>query len=182
MRSNLDKSHKTVRLPEILRDELAKPRGTLVKGKEDEVSRKVSDIIRRLKPRKVITVGDVVTRSMISVGVRPDLSIIDGKTLRGPEEKIDYIADKTHRLINPAGLIVSDAWKVIGKALKEKKKIKIIVEGEEDLLGIPVALLAPKGSLMLYGQPNEGIVIVTVNDEIREFTRNILSQMEEEIS
>jgi hypothetical protein len=182
MRSNLDKSHKTVRLPETLRDELAKPRGTLVKGKEDEVSKKVSDIIQRRKPSKVITVGDVVTRSMISSGVKPDLSIIDGKTLRGPEEKLDYNTDVTYRLINPAGLIVANAWKVIGKALKEKKKIRIIVEGEEDLLAIPVVLLAPRGSLMLYGQPNEGIVIVTVNDEIREFARNLLIQMEEEKS
>jgi hypothetical protein len=182
MRSNLVKSHKTVRLPEFLRDELAKPRGILVKGKEDEVSRKVSDIIRRQKPCKIITVGDVVTRSMMSVGVKPDLSIIDGKTLRGPEEKIDYSIEKTYRLVNPAGVIVGDAWKVIGNALREKKKIMIVVEGEEDLLGIPVVLLAPKGSLMLYGQPNEGIVIVDVNDGTREFARSILSQMEEEIA
>lgn len=179
MRSNLDKTHKTVRLPEILRGELAKPHGTLVKGKEDEVSRKVSDFIRRREPCKVITVGDVVTRSMISHGVKPDLSIIDGKTLRGPEGKIDYTIDKTYRLANPAGLIVADAWKVIGKALKEKKKIMIVVEGEEDLLGIPVVMLAPTGSLMLYGQPKEGIVIVDVNDEIREFVTSIQNRMEE---
>jgi uncharacterized protein (UPF0218 family) len=180
MRSNPDKNYKTVKLPVALREELTKPRGTLVKGKEDEVSRKVSDIIRKSKPSKVITVGDVVTRSMISAGIKPDLSIIDGKTLRGPEEKIEYSTDITYTLINPAGLIVANAWKIIGKALKEKKKIKIVVQGEEDLLGIPVVLLAPKGSLMLYGQPNEGIVIVTVNDEIRKFSKNILSQMEEE--
>jgi len=151
-----------------------------VKGKEDEVSRKVSNFIRRRNPCKVITVGDVVTRNMISAGVKPDLSIIDGKTLRGSEKRIDYPINKTYRLVNPAGVIVADAWKVIGKALKEKKKTQIVVEGEEDLLGIPVVLLAPTESLMLYGQPNEGIVIVDVNDEIRDFTRSILSRMEEE--
>ena len=180
MPSNLDRIHKTVRLPDNLRGELAKPRGTLVKGREEEVSRKVSDFVRRRGLCKVITVGDVVTRSMISAGVKPDLSIIDGKTLRGSEEKIDYTVEKTYRLVNPAGLIVADAWKVIGKALKEKRKTMILVEGEEDLLGIPVVLLAPTGSLMLYGQPKEGIVIVDVNEEMRKITRSILNRMEEE--
>ncbi len=179
MLSNLDRTHRTVRLPETLRGELARPRGTLVKGKEDEVSKRVSDFVRKRGLCKVITVGDVVTRSMVSAGVKPDLSIIDGKTLRGPKEKINYAVDKTYRLVNPAGLIAADAWKAIGKALKDNRKIMIVVEGEEDLLGIPVVLLAPTGSLMLYGQPNEGIVIVEVNNEVRKITRDMLSRMEE---
>jgi uncharacterized protein (UPF0218 family) len=179
MRSRFDRKYQTTKLPESIREELSEPHGTLVKGKEDSVSKKVAEFVRKATPPKVITVGDVVTRSLISKGIKPDVAIIDGKTLRGPEEKIDYKADETYTLKNPAGLITSDAWKVIDKALKRKKKTEIIVDGEEDLLGIPAALLAPKGSLILYGQPNEGIVIVTVNDEITQFAENILSRMEE---
>jgi uncharacterized protein (UPF0218 family) len=179
MRSKSDREHRTAKLPESLREELSKPRGILVKGKKEYVSRKVAEFISKTPAPKVVTVGDIVTRSLVSMGVKPDLAIIDGKTLRGPEEKIDYKVDETYKLTNPAGLITSDAWKVINKALKKKKKIEIIVDGEEDLLGIPVVLLAPKGSLMLYGQPNEGIVIVTVNEEMRQFTERILSRMEE---
>nr|MDO8097764.1 DUF359 domain-containing protein [Candidatus Njordarchaeota archaeon] len=179
MRSRSDRKYKTAKLPESLREELSKPHGTLVTGKEDNVSKKVAEYVRKATPPKVITVGDVVTRSLISKGVKPDLAIIDGKTLRGPEEKIDYKVDERYTLTNPAGLVTSDAWKLIDKALKRNKKIEIIVEGEEDLLGIPVVLLAPKGSLMLYGQPNKGIVIITVNDEITQLAESILSRMEE---
>jgi uncharacterized protein (UPF0218 family) len=180
MRSRYDRKYKTAKLPESLREELSRPTGTLVKGDEDEASEKVAVIIRKAAPPKVITVGDVVTRSLISKGVKPDLAIIDGKTLRGAEEKIDYRADETYSLMNPAGLITSDAWKVIDRALKGNRKIEIIVDGEEDLLGIPVVLLAPKGSLMLYGQPREGIVIVNVNDEITRYAESIVSRMEEQ--
>jgi uncharacterized protein (UPF0218 family) len=180
MQSRSDKKHRTVRLPEPLRNELSNPRGTLIKGKQADVSKRVSEFVKNTKPPKVITVGDVVTRSMVVAGVKPDLSIVDGKTLRGPEESIDYTVDETYPLVNPPGLITADAWTVIGKALKEKRKIKIVVDGEEDLLGIPVVLLAQKGSLMLYGQPNEGIVVVTVNNEIRRFAKSILKQMEEQ--
>lgn len=180
MRSRYDRKHKTAKLPESLREELSRPTGTLVKGNEDEVSERVAVIIRKTAPPKVITVGDVVTRNLISKGVEPDLAIIDGKTLRGKEEELDYRADETYRLINPAGLITSDAWTVINKALKRNKKIEIIVDGEEDLLGIPVVLLAPKGSLMLYGQPKQGVVIVTVNDEIARYAESIVSRMEEQ--
>ena len=179
MRSKFDRKHRTAKLSESLREELSKPRGVLVKGKKEYVSRKVAEFVSKTPAPKVVTVGDVVTRSLISMGVRPDLVIIDGKTLRGPEEKIKYKLDETYKLTNPAGLITSDAWKVIDKALKRNKKIEIIVNGEEDLLGMPVILLAPKGSLVLYGQPNEGIVIVTVNEEIRQFAEHILSRMEE---
>jgi hypothetical protein len=151
-----------------------------VRGRQADVSKEVSEFVRTSKPPKVITVGDVVTSSMVSAGVKPDLSIVDGKTLRGPEKSIDYSVDKVYALHNPQGLITADAWTVIGKALKEKQKIKIVVDGEEDLLGIPVVLLAPKGSLMLYGQPNEGIVIVTVNKEAKTFAKRILKRMEEQ--
>lgn len=180
MRSRSDKKHDTLRLPEFLRDELSIPRGTLVKGKEADVSKRVCEIIKKSKPSKVITVGDVVTRSVISAGLIPDLSIVDGKTLRGPEESIDYLVDDAYSLFNPPGLITADAWAVIEKALRRNGKIKVVVDGEEDLLGIPVVLLAPKGSMMLYGQPNEGIVIVTIDNEIRRFAKSILNQMEEQ--
>ncbi|WXG42872.1 MAG: DUF359 domain-containing protein [Promethearchaeati archaeon SRVP18_Atabeyarchaeia-1] len=180
MQSRSDNKHKTAKLPDSLREELSKPRGKLVKGKQAEVSRRVFEFLENSKPSKIITVGDVVTRSMIDAGLRPDLSIVDGKTLRGPEESIDYPVDRTYPLVNPPGLITANAWKIIGKALKEKGKIKVVVDGEEDLLGILVVLLAPKGSLMLYGQPREGIVIVTVDEQARRFAKGILKQMEEQ--
>jgi len=44
----------------------------------------------------------------------------------------------------------------------------MVVEGEEDLLTLVVMVTAPLGSLVVYGQPNEGLVLVEVNGEARE--------------
>jgi uncharacterized protein (UPF0218 family) len=36
----------------------------------------------------------------------------------------------------------------------------------------------PLGSVIAYGQPHEGLVVVTVSEEKREWARGFLSQME----
>ena len=41
--------------------------------------------------------------------------------------------------------------------------MKIVVEGEEDLATLPAILYAPPGSVVVYGQPDEGSVLVKVN-------------------
>ena len=38
------------------------------------------------------------------------------------------------------------------------------VKGEEDLLGFPAVLFMPLGSLVLYGQPQEGVVMIKVTE------------------
>ena len=55
--------------------------------------------------------------------------------------------------------------------------MRIIVKGEEDLLVLPVVLFAPEKSVVIYGQPNEGLVIVKVNEEIRNKAKSIMNAM-----
>ena len=45
--------------------------------------------------------------------------------------------------------------------------VRITVFGEEDLLVLPVCIHAPDNSIVLYGQPNEGLVLVEITTEIR---------------
>jgi len=52
------------------------------------------------------------------------------------------------------------------------------VNGEEDLLVIPVCIYAPDNSVVMYGQPNEGLVIVKITPEIRNKTQTLLKSME----
>ncbi len=56
--------------------------------------------------------------------------------------------------------------------------MRITIDGEEDLLVIPVCLYAPENSIVMYGQPNKGLVIVTINPEIRNKAQSILDLME----
>jgi len=54
-----------------------------------------------------------------------------------------------------------------------------LVEGEEDLLTIVAVLCAPENSLVVYGQPHEGIVVVKVTEKTRETMRHIVDAMEQ---
>ena len=56
--------------------------------------------------------------------------------------------------------------------------VRISVNGEEDLLVIPVCVYAPENAIVMYGQPNEGLVIVKITPEIRNKTQKLLDSME----
>jgi len=58
-----------------------------------------------------------------------------------------------------------------------EKPVRIVVHGEEDLLVIPTVLFSPEDAVILYGQPNEGLVIVKVNQEIRNKAKSIMNSM-----
>ncbi len=50
--------------------------------------------------------------------------------------------------------------------------------GEEDLLVLPVCIHAPENAVVLYGQPNRGLVIVRITPEIRNKVETLLDLME----
>jgi uncharacterized protein (UPF0218 family) len=53
----------------------------------------------------------------------------------------------------------------------------ILVEGEEDLLTLPCIVESPDNALVLYGQPSEGLVVVSTNAEARQEASLILERM-----
>jgi len=91
---------------------------------------------------------------------------------------IPLIADKTIHIKNPPGTITREALEAIQEAIKSKCSVKIIVEGEEDLLTLIAVLYAPENSLVVYGQPHEGIVMVKATQEKKEEVAEILKAME----
>lgn len=169
---------KELRITPKLRRELKKPQGILLEGSVDTNIRRIEELIKSSKPPKLVTVGDVVTSNLINANILPDLCIVDGKTLRG-EYKINLKTKKNLRLKNPKGTVSSKAWEVIRKAISSKVKVGIIVEGEEDLLTIPAVLLAPNRAIVIYGQPDIGVVIVRVDEESKRHYRDLAKQMEE---
>lgn len=65
------------------------------------------------------------------------------------------------------------------EAFKETERpLKIVVEGEEDLAAIPAVLNAPLGSVVVYGQPHEGIVMVRVDEDAKQKFLEILKRFE----
>ncbi|MHA1594711.1 MAG: GTP-dependent dephospho-CoA kinase family protein [Candidatus Baldrarchaeia archaeon] len=165
-------------LPESLRDELKKPIGILIRGKHPKSTIEAVKIIKSFSPNLIVAVGDVVTESLLDVGLVPDVSIVDMKTLRKEYQSprvCDAIDIKTK---NPAGTITLDAWLAIKRAINSGQRIRIFVEGEEDLLTLPAVIHAPLGAVIIYGQPNEGLVVIKVNEDIKKKALDIISRME----
>lgn len=62
----------------------------------------------------------------------------------------------------------------------EKGKVRIEVEGEEDLASLACVALAPRGSrtLVVFGIPGMGMVMVDVCGRTRNEVRDFLNRME----
>ena len=56
-----------------------------------------------------------------------------------------------------------------------KKNTALLVDGEEDILTLAAILSAPDHSIIIYGQPREGSVIVKVEDKVRKLAWKILN-------
>jgi uncharacterized protein (UPF0218 family) len=140
---------------------------------------KLRKLIEKGSPPMVISVGDAVSHSIIKHGIPSHVLIVDNKIMRAPIKPIVAGAYQTLHLRNPPGTLKEEAWAVIRNALSGKNRTKVLVDGEEDLLTLVALLCAPENSLVVYGQPHEGIVVVKVREKIREKIRRIVDAMEE---
>jgi uncharacterized protein (UPF0218 family) len=100
-------------------------------------------------------------------------------TLRKRISPVEIKAERTYRVTNPAGVITSEAWDTIKEALKDGDAV-VFVDGEEDLLAIPAILESPDNAFVVYGQPSEGLVVVTASPEIKREVRKIMNRMTQE--
>ena len=180
--SQFQKSTERV-LPPRMRELMRKPLGMIIEGElrfANLTAQKAVKKINRLEPTMVIAVGDVISDSLKKAGLTPDISIVDYRTRRmkiSPGRK-----KEVYDVTNPAGLIRSVAVRKIKKQIEKlilkKKAVKIVIKGEEDLLVLPAALLAPLGSIVVYGQADFGIILVKVNESIKEKIYGLIKQFD----
>ena len=166
-------------LTPALREKLKAPLGLLIQGSSDETMQKLKELIEKYSPPIVISVGDAVSDNIIKHNISLQVLIVDNKIMRASIKPILAGADRTLHLKNPAGTLTEEAWAVTRNALSGKGRTKVLVDGEEDLLTLVALLCAPKNSLVIYGQPREGIVVVKVTEKTREKIRSIVDAMEE---
>ncbi len=164
---------------------LKKPFGSLINQKNISKDR----VVNLIKEAKIIiTVGDATTEKIISYGIMPNLGIIDGierrikRSERDTTNLMNTFLKKNHaynqyQCKNSKGTISKEAYSTIRKILLEGEKAIIFIDGEEDLLALPAFALAPVGSIVLYGQPLEGIVIVKINKEIKIKSTNLIENI-----
>jgi uncharacterized protein (UPF0218 family) len=163
-----------VHLPENLRDKLKKPLGVLLKDSDVTKERILENIPTG---SFIISVGDATTAKLIKYGIVPSLQIVDGLEKRVRRDLPSGNVNTALNCSNPPAEITVESVKTIKKAFQSPKPVRITVTGEEDLLVLPVVLYAPENSIVLYGQPNEGLVIVPINAEIRNKSQSIMDSM-----
>jgi uncharacterized protein (UPF0218 family) len=163
-----------VHLPDNLRDKLKKPLGNLVK--DSDVTKE--SVLKNIPAGSfVISVGDATTEKLIKFGIMPSLQIVDGVEKRVKRDLPSGNVKTTLNCNNPPAEITTESIKTIKKAFQSTKPVRIAVNGEEDLLVLPVVVYAPENAIVLYGQPNEGLVIVSITAEIRNKAQSIMDSM-----
>ncbi|MBI2195843.1 MAG: pantetheine-phosphate adenylyltransferase [Candidatus Levybacteria bacterium] len=159
-------------LPENLREELRKSLGPIIEDDNFNIDKNL-----------VITVGDVTSQKFNNLSLNQKISIIDFNVAR--KKKFDTVLqlgftgdEKVVKVENPAGQITSQLFSAIIKAFSRETRVIIEVSGEEDLAVLPAILAAPLGSLVFYGQPEEGLVKVLVSENMKEKVYRLLTEFE----
>ncbi len=170
-------------LPESMKDSLRQPFGVLIP--DDQVTKEAVSSKLVGRNRIIVTVGDRTTERLKQLQIHCNLEVVDGREKResrnGP---LPYVGEKERqfKVSNPAGSLTDETLEAVGKSLElirlePKKTVRIEVEGEEDLLALPVLAFFPEQTIVLYGQPNQGLVIVGAIGDAKDLARKTLIAM-----
>jgi GTP-dependent dephospho-CoA kinase len=170
-------------------ERLKKPFGILIPN--NEISK--DKLTKMLEYSKVLVmVGDATTNRLLSMGYRPDIAVIDGHVMRSKlceygtafRYLLTYLQDSCVRQFqcnNTPGSISNEALSAIIEAIRSDYPARVLVDGEEDLLALPMFVFLPDGSVVAYGQPSEGLVIVTVSPALRSTAKDLMARINEKL-
>lgn len=157
-------------LPPALRSEFKEPFGPIYTD--------ASDLLADAG-RPIVAVGDVVTYHLREAGHEPHVAVIDGRTKRDAvDEHIAAVLEDAgdHRIdvVNEPAELSRELLIALSDAVAREEHTVILVEGEEDLATLPAVLATPLGGSVVYGQPDEGMVLVDVTESARATMRDLL--------
>ncbi|MCI0558507.1 MAG: GTP-dependent dephospho-CoA kinase family protein [Nitrososphaera sp.] len=153
---------------------LKQPFGRLVADK-DVSKQLVLNLIRDSK--LVAAVGDATTQRLVSYGIIPDIAVIDGKERRSKIIHTESYHATLLRCSNPSGGISEGAMHALKDAVNTKPPVLVTVDGEEDLLALPLFAMVPLGSIILYGQPLEGLVVVKITAAKKKEAKDLMDKI-----
>ena len=164
---------RNLRLPVKLRSELARPLGPILSSTEAKKFLKSAGT--------VVSCGDVVTASLLEWGMMPFLAVVDGKTTRDVAialSTFEPIAERRHVKVRSAPATLSAELQEAVRLLASEGGGLLEVEGEEDLAVLPILIEMKLGTIVIYGQPGEGLCVVKVDEEAKRFAERIIGEME----
>jgi len=165
-------------LPMDRRQDLKVPLGVLLRADVSENVRTLGRLLDVDRPPMWATVGDFVTSRIMGAGLHPDIAVVDHRVMRVDVEPMDFKGERV-TVVNPPGTVTAEAQRVLLEAISLKRRLGVVVEGEEDLLVLPLMAWMPIGSVVVYGQPREGMVVVTLTEERRRWAKDFMDTMEE---
>ncbi|MEK7559151.1 MAG: pantetheine-phosphate adenylyltransferase [Patescibacteria group bacterium] len=131
----------------------------------------------------IISVGDETSRILNELKISADISVIDFKIAREKRfsdiKELGFLGDEeVVKVGSPAGIISKDLLKVVTGIFGNttKKRRIILIDGEDDLSVLPLILASPLGNCIFYGQPEEGIVKIDINEQIKARIHKIVSK------
>jgi uncharacterized protein (UPF0218 family) len=163
-------------LPESLRSELKEPAGPV----DTDPGALLADA-----GSPVVAVGDVVTNHLLSV-TTPAVALADGRTRRAALPEADTVdEDRFDRRVsveNPPATLARELLETLVTAVERAPETTlIVVDGEEDLAVLPAVVALPDGASVVYGQPDEGMVLVGVDAATRERMTSLLGRMDGDV-
>jgi len=142
------------------------------------------ELIPELSGKQVISIGDVCSRELREKGIDTILEVVDGKTQRGDEKEWEFSDRRVVKVENPQETITRELWEAIGSSIiwatTKDQRTTILVDGEEDLASLAAIMLAPRGTIVIYGLPDRGVALVAVNKASRALVTKVLHQMKVE--
>mgnify|MGYP005738795205 CR=1 FL=1 len=163
---------------------LKTPSGTPYKGPEEHPEVAMAAVLDDLSSLDgpLIAVGDVTVRVMLELDTVPDLALIDGQTKRvalEENEAVDTSRFPIHMAASsPAGVLTPDLLEQLDLALRAEDPCVMIVDGEEDMAPLYLHLLAPLGTIIVFGMPGWGLMVQRTTLAMKERCRTILSAFE----
>lgn len=159
----------TLYLTNTLRSELKKPIGKTILGSEQAVKEKFVALLKTMTYKKLIAVGDVTSKLFDA-----DIKIFDSRILRNIYAPTP---PPTMTAKNPPASIDKNIWETLEKSLESPEKEKILIDGEEDLLVLPLLCLAGDDVIIVYGLPHEGICYVVPDRKTKATAESVLNRM-----
>lgn len=158
---------------EKMREELKNPLGLILNNSES--------IREQMTGKRIIAVGDVCVLNLLSIGIKPHLSVFDFRTKRQEiDEKskeqleTEYPVSNRREFDNPPGVLSNEILEIAPELIKKGGGILII--GEEDLTALAFILAAePKQDIVVYGQPDVGMVMVKPERKTKQKIEKLLA-------
>ena len=162
-------------LPDFLREDLRKPFGRVLSVEGD-----IAESMKKASQTGILTIGDRTTMTARKMGIVPILSVIDFQVERQSYESLDAFMYPDHvhykRFTSGPGYISKDVVEFIKMWWENlyTQHTVILIDGEDDLVTLPILAYGKETYTIYYGQPGEGVVEVHVTQTIREQARMLL--------